>query len=123
MKIIISLLFSLIFSVSAFTQVIVENYSNGAKKAEGRLVNGQREGIWYEFSLKPANSTARQTPGELTAHPKRKAISLMISATVPGCFIILTENQAVPEGSTKVNWKVNGNIFTKMAQNGKKAHL
>jgi len=52
MKILISLLISLLITVTAYAQVTVENYSNGSKKSEGRIVNGQREGIWYEFNLK-----------------------------------------------------------------------
>jgi antitoxin component YwqK of YwqJK toxin-antitoxin module len=52
MKFIISLLITFMIATSAFAQVTVENYSNGSKKSEGRLVNGQREGIWYEFNLK-----------------------------------------------------------------------
>ena len=52
MKIIISLLISLLIAAPAMAQVSVETYSNGSKKAEGKILNGERDGIWYEFNLK-----------------------------------------------------------------------
>ena len=44
--------FLTLLPVLAYTQVTIETYSNGSKKAEGKLVNDQREGVWYEFNLK-----------------------------------------------------------------------